>query len=65
MSRNCPTCRKNLKRTRRKPWMHYIPGSKHYACQKCDCAYLLILNYWLLKLQSTPQETASPEDPES
>ncbi len=65
MPRKCPTCSKNLSRIRRKPWMHYMPGSKHYLCRKCGCAYLLILNYWLLKRQPTHQETARSQDPES
>jgi hypothetical protein len=65
MPRNCPTCRKSLNRIRRKPWMHYIPGSKHYECRKCGYAYLLIFNRWLLKRQQAPQKTASSEGPKS
>ena len=45
--------------------MHRIPGSKHYECQECGYAYLLIFNRWLFKRQPTPQETASSEGPES
>ena len=65
MPRKCPTCNKTLTRIRRKPWMHRIPGSKHYRCQECDCAYLLIFNYWLLKRQLTHQKTTGSEGPES
>jgi hypothetical protein len=45
--------------------MHRIPGSKHYLCQECGCAYLLIFNRWLLKRKPTHQKTASSESPES
>jgi hypothetical protein len=45
--------------------MHRIPGSKHYSCRECGCAYLLIFNRWLLKRKPTHQETASSESPES
>ena len=65
MPRDCPKCKKTLTKIRRKPWMHRIPGSKHYECRKCGCAYLLIFNCWLLKRQPTPQKTASSEGPES
>jgi uncharacterized protein with PIN domain len=49
MSRDCPKCNKTLERIRRKPWMHHIPGSKHYECRVCDSTYLLIFNRWQLK----------------
>ena len=50
MPRGCPKCDKTLTRSRRKPWMHYISGSKHYVCRGCGYAYLLVFNRWLLKL---------------
>ena len=65
MPRDCPECEKTLKRTRRKPWMRRIPGSKHYLCRECGWAYLLVFNRWLLKRKPTHQETASSEGPES
>lgn len=49
MPRKCPKCDKTLTRTLRKPWMRRVPGSKYYVCRKCDVAYLLIFNRWLLK----------------
>ena len=65
MPHNCPKCDKTLARIRRKPWMHYMPGSKHYECRECGYAYLLIFNLWLLKRRPPPQKTASSEDTES
>jgi hypothetical protein len=56
MSRLCPNCDKTLTRTRRKSWMHNIPGSKYYGCKGCGDAYLLIFNRWLLKWKQYPQK---------
>jgi hypothetical protein len=50
MPDDCPKCKKTLTRTRRRPWMRRIPGSKYYLCPECGGAYLLIFNLWLLKL---------------
>ena len=58
MSLDCPKCKETLDRVRRKPWMRRIPGSKHYLCRKCDGAYLLIFNHWLLKRKPSPQKAA-------
>ena len=59
MPRDCPKCDKTLTRTRRQPWMHYIPGSKRYVCRECGDAYLLIFNRWLLKWKRSPQKISS------
>ena len=56
MSPDCPQCDKTLTRSRRKPWMHYIPGSKYYVCKGCDYAYLLIFGRWLFKWKRYPQK---------
>jgi hypothetical protein len=59
MPRDCPKCTMALARIHRKPWMHRIPGSKHYRCRKCGSVYLLIFNRWLLKRKQTPQKGAA------
>ncbi|MBU4355687.1 MAG: hypothetical protein KJ822_10120 [Proteobacteria bacterium] len=62
MPRDCPKCDKTLTRTRRKSWMHNIPGSKYYACRGCSLAYLLIFNRWLLKWKRYPQKISSSKE---
>jgi uncharacterized protein with PIN domain len=56
MPRDCPKCDQDLTRTRRKSWMHKIPGSKYYVCKGCDAAYLLVFNRWLCKWKRHPQK---------
>ena len=65
MPRECPNCDKTLHRTRRKPWMRRIPGSKYYVCRSCSKAYLLIFDRWLLRWKRYPQKKAIPKGPES
>ena len=54
MPRDCPKCKKTLRRIERKPLMRRIPGSKYYECRGCRYAYLLIFDRWLLKRQQHP-----------
>ena len=56
---DCPKCDRALTRIRRKPWMHRIPGSKHYECRECGNAYLLIFHRWLIRRMLTHRKTAS------
>jgi hypothetical protein len=47
----CPLCKEGeLKRIKRKIWMHCFPLSKHYVCSECYLRFLTLYGHLLIKL---------------
>ena len=48
---SCGLCKEGeLKRIKRKVWMHCFPLSKHYVCSECYHRFLTIHGHLLIKL---------------
>jgi hypothetical protein len=48
---SCPLCKEaELKRIKRKIWMHCFPLSKHYICSDCYHRFLTVYGHLLVTL---------------
>jgi hypothetical protein len=49
--RTCPLCQSGkLRRSRRKPWMYWVPTSKYYSCSKCKTGFLRLFETFQLRM---------------